>query len=342
MLEDLKLGERYDGFLFLAEAARNPPILRPHRHVELEVNLVVEGEITYVVDGRRMSFSKRTLLWMFPDRKHQLVDRSRDAKYYVAVFKPKMIRGACRGDEYRGLKYSSPLDGELVPHVRLLPDDFDLLCRMMEALQQDGLDPEVLNREAGFGYTSDFRFEHGDPDWLNAGLRHLLLQSWRLQRGRSGLTRQVALHPCVRRALSLLEDGAWEGSAASLAKQCGVSAAYLSRVFARQIGVPLTRYRNSARLTRFWREYRKEKSLTFAEAVFAAGFGSYAQFYKVFTLAYGHGPRAALKTNGPSPGAARFFPQKNGREEQREGIHLSGCDRRAKPTNTRQGPVHAG
>ena len=29
--------------------------------------------------------------------------------------------------------------------------------------------------------------------------------------------------------------------------------------------------------------------------MYAAGFGSYAQFYKVFVQAYGRGPRASLK-----------------------------------------------
>ena len=42
-------------------------------------------------------------------------------------------------------------------------------------------------------------------------------------------------------------------------------------------------------------EYRKSGQRTVTEAVYAAGFGSYAQFYKVFTNAYGHGPRNLLK-----------------------------------------------
>jgi hypothetical protein len=49
MLEDLKLGKGYDGFLYLAESTRNPPKLKSHHHVELELNLVVRGTITYVV-----------------------------------------------------------------------------------------------------------------------------------------------------------------------------------------------------------------------------------------------------------------------------------------------------
>lgn len=297
MLEKLKLGPRYDGFLFLAESARNPPALRPHTHVELELNLVVNGTITYVVGGRRISFSKRTLLWLYPTQEHQLVDRTGDAQYYVAVFKPALIKRACRGDGYAGLRRAEPeatADGEVL-HTELTPEAFDLVRRTMDAIVEDGLDPDLLNREAGFGAGSNFRFEHGDPDWLNAGLRHLLLLAWRHQRGRAGKARAVALHPAVRKALALLGGAEWAGGMAALARRCGVSEAYLSRIFARQVGVPLTRYQNSVRLGRFLEMYRATgEQRTIAEAVYAAGFGSYAQFYKVFTEAYGRGPREVL------------------------------------------------
>jgi hypothetical protein len=43
MLEDLKLGARYDGFLYLVESTGNPPKLKSHHHIELELNLVVQG-----------------------------------------------------------------------------------------------------------------------------------------------------------------------------------------------------------------------------------------------------------------------------------------------------------
>jgi methylphosphotriester-DNA--protein-cysteine methyltransferase len=98
----------------------------------------------------------------------------------------------------------------------------------------------------------------------------------------------------VRRALRVLSEDGWSRDLGELAEACGVSESYLSRTFRRQIGVPLSRYRNSLRLSRFWEEYRQPEQKTLAEAVYAAGFGSYAQFYKVFTQAYGRGPRACL------------------------------------------------
>lgn len=292
MLENLKLGPHYDGFLFLAESARNPPVLKPHHHVELELNVVKRGTITYVVEGQRYCFAQGTLLWMYPEQEHQLVHRSDDAQYYVAVFKPGMIRGACRGEAYALLREQT---APTVRHTRLASADFIQLQATMDELLSDSLDADLLNREAGFGVTSDFRFEHGDPDGLNAGLRHLLLHCWRLQRAGGTPDDAVALHPAVRRALEELSGAETGESLGWLARRCGVSEAYLSRVFGRQMGVSLSRYRNAVRLGRFMEHYRGPEHLTMAEAVYAAGFGSYAQFYKVFVQAYGCGPARALR-----------------------------------------------
>jgi methylphosphotriester-DNA--protein-cysteine methyltransferase len=295
VLEDLKIDRAYDGFLFLAESARNPPKLRSHHHVELELNLVVRGSITYVLDEGRFTFGARTLLWLFPSQEHQLVDRSTDAQMYVAVFKPGLIARACHTRTYAPLKRrSSGVPGVL--HTRLEPESFDLVRKTMDALMQESISPEVLNRESGFGSGSNFSFRHGDPDGLNAGLHHLLLLCWRCQRLGKVTGDAVALHPAVRRALNLLSAAEWEGGLGDLARACGVSEAYLSRVFARQLGVSLTRYRNATRLSRFWEQFHGPEQKTLSEAVYASGFGSYAQFYKVFRQAYGAGPRTSLKT----------------------------------------------
>jgi len=295
VLENLKLNSRYDGFLFLAETSRNPPVLRSHRHVELELNLVVQGNITYVVRGKRFTFGKRTLLWMFPAQEHQLVDRSSDAQYYVAVFKPDLINIACRSDQHADLKRCSLKGVDGVLNTMLRPAAFDLVGRVMETMMVGALDSDLLNREAGFGVASSFSFEHADPDTLNAGLRYLLLLCWRYQLAGDASDAAVALHPAVLKALGVLGKGDWDGGLAGLARHCGVSEAYLSRVFARQMGVSLGRYRNSVRLGRFLDICRQPGHKTMLEAAYGAGFGSYAQFYKVFVQAYGTGPGTTMK-----------------------------------------------
>jgi methylphosphotriester-DNA--protein-cysteine methyltransferase len=293
MLVDLKLSSRYDGMLYLAESSRNVPKLDSHHHVELELNLVLRGWITYVVGERRFTFHPRTLLWLYPEQEHQLIAMSTDAQFYVAVFKPPLIARACQAPAYSNLKRDSSQVGEVL-HGWLVPETFDLIRRTMESVMQGSLDPDLLNREAGYGWGSDFAYEHSDPDALNAGLRYLLLLCWRAQQTGRLSGEAVALHRCVRRAIRILSDGNLQVGLDELAKACGVSEAYLSRTFRKQIGVPLSHYRNALRLSQFWEEFRQPEQKTVSEAVYAAGFGSYAQFYKVFTQAYGHGPRAFL------------------------------------------------
>ncbi len=296
MLQDLKLDSVYSGFLFLAESARNPPSLRSHHHVELELNLVARGSITYVTGGGRFTFGPRSLLWMFPAQEHQLVDRTSDAQNYVAVFKPELIAKSCRQPTYAGLKRKKAEDGKVL-HTVLDPETFGFLRRMMDYIMEGSLDPDLLNREAGFGVGSDFRYRHSDPDGLNAGLNHLLLSCWRLQLAGTSPHRKISLHPSVSKAIGILSDNEWTGTLAQLARECGMSQAHFSRMFARQVGTPLNRYRNSLRLSRFLEHYRGDSQPTTLEAAFAAGFGSYAQFYKVFTDAYGQGPRRCFGKN---------------------------------------------
>jgi len=301
VLADLKLGPAYDGFLFLAEDSRHPPSLRSHHHAELELNLVARGEITYVVRGQRLKFPARTLLWLFPSQEHQLVDRTSDSQYYVAVFKPSLIASACHDPAYDGLK-SRTGSGRPVLQSLLAPDAFDFLKNLMARVMEGSLDPDLLNREGGFGAESDFRYQHMDPDGLNAGLRHLMLLAWRMHQSGQARHGGIALHPSILKALETLGDDSWEGDLGDLARTCGVSESHFSRLFARQMGIPLNRYRNSLRLARFWEQLQLPAKPTLLEAALASGFGSYAQFYKVFFAAYGEGPRTCLRGElFPSP-----------------------------------------
>jgi AraC-like DNA-binding protein len=230
---------------------------------------------------------------MFPSQEHQLVHRSDDAQYYVAVFRPELIARACHSGAYQGLRQNQN-PGNTVLHTLLEPRLFNSMAQTMDAMMEGSLDPDVLNRELGFGMRPDFSFEHADPDGLNAGLHHLLLFGWRCRLAGAARGGAVDLHPAVQKALHFLADSNWEYDFEALARQCGVSSAYLSRVFARQVGVPLSRYHNSVRLSRFLEYRRQHAGSSLTEAVYAAGFGSYAQFYKVFVSAYGVGPRSAL------------------------------------------------
>jgi AraC-like DNA-binding protein len=308
MLHDLKIDSAYEGFLFLAETSPNSPWLKSHHHAELELNLVTRGSITYVMGKQRYTFPAGTLLWLFPEQDHQLVARTSSAQNYVAVFKPSFIQRICTTAAYEDLKSTRRKPNDIL-HAMLSPQAFHLVRNAMDSLMEGSLDGELLNREAGFGVDSDFCYQHADPDGLNAGLHYLLTLCWRLQNKHPAAGSAVELHPAVRRAIRLLSEGEWAGSLSALATQCKISDAHLSRLFHQQVGVSLNHYRNSLRMARFWEELKSSPEANITEVAYAAGFGSYSQFYNLFVEAYGRGPREVLLSTGSRAAALKRSEQ---------------------------------
>ena len=293
MLMDLKLDSNLLGLIYHVDAALNPPLLGTHHHEEWELNVVVRGRVTYLVNDQRWTIGRRSLVWFFPNQKHQLLHRTADARYFVAAVKRSLLIGLDVNGPYADLvKETAPFFQTSV----IGPGPFDLLCRHLQALTEDGPATSDLNRELGFGYRSSFRYNHNDPERLNSGLRFLLMVAWRQHRlGIS--TTSVGLHPAVQRTLNLLEDQTEAVDLRRLAADGGISQAYLSRLFHRQVGMPMHQYRATRRLQRFWQAWSHSPRPSMLDAALTAGFGSYAQFHRTFVLAHGSGPRQYMDQN---------------------------------------------
>jgi len=295
-IEDLKLRGKYGGFLFLADAERGIPWLKTHQHAELEINVVARGSVTYVVGKSSYTFYQGECLWLFPGQPHSCIDRTADALYYVVSFKPALITRSCRQNGNSILKKSRPPKNAVL-HSVLPPAKFALLRGVMDSLIEVGLDSDTLNREVGYGISPGFRYEHSKPDLLNSGLALILQLAWDCQMDSAVERRATLLHPAVLKALDLLKKESESECLGRLARDCGVSAAYLSRTFKEQVGVPISRYRNTMRLERFWEIRNKAtRHMTLSEAVYEAGFGSYAQFSKIYRATFGRPPREIDKT----------------------------------------------
>jgi hypothetical protein len=300
IIEDLKLRGKYGGFLFLADAAREIPWLKTHQHAELEMNLVARGSVTYVIGKSSYTFYQGECLWLFPGQPHSCIDRSSDALYYVVSFKPSLIARSCHLEGNAFLKKNCPSKNTVL-HTMLPPAKFGLIRGMMDSLLDDGLDSDTLNREVGYGLSSGFRYEHSKPDLLNSGLAYILQLAWDCQMTSSTEQRATLLHRAVLKALDILKKEFESECLDKLARKCGVSAAYLSRTFKQQVGVPINRYRNTIRLERFLEIRNKAtRHMTLSEAVYESGFGSYAQFSKVYRSTFGRAPSEIDKTLAPS------------------------------------------
>jgi AraC-like DNA-binding protein len=99
-------------------------------------------------------------------------------------------------------------------------------------------------------------------------------------------------HPHVRKAVALVaSDPALAGR--QLAASLDISPSHLARLFKSELGMSLVEYRNRLRLERF-RGLVDAGEDNLLSAARAAGFGSYAQFHRVFRSIYGAAPRAYL------------------------------------------------
>jgi AraC-like DNA-binding protein len=109
------------------------------------------------------------------------------------------------------------------------------------------------------------------------------------------------LHPAVVRAKSVCETSVnQELDVARLARESGLSASRLAHLFAEQVGVTPLQYRNFARVQHFIRSHDGDER-NLMRAALRAGFGSYAQFHRVFWQVCGEPPAVHFKWLATSP-----------------------------------------
>ncbi|HLL89845.1 MAG TPA: helix-turn-helix transcriptional regulator [Tepidisphaeraceae bacterium] len=229
-----------------------------HSHEEPELNLVLSGSGYYLVDGRRLPLARNTLVWLFPAQEHVLVSDSPDFSMWVMYVRPKVLRWACTTASTAPLLRSRP--GRTL--IRTLPAAaVRQLDRMLRDLEQpNGVDTAT---------------------W-NAGLLHAMLLAWELhnappQPEETGRP----LHPAVHRTLQRLWTHGGQWTTDQLAAAERMSRPALSRLFKGQTGITIVDYRRRQGLERFAELYADGRARTVEQAAAEAGFGSYAQFYRV-------------------------------------------------------------
>jgi AraC-like DNA-binding protein len=124
------------------------------------------------------------------------------------------------------------------------------------------------------------------------GLVGLLLEGIPRSRGKAFVAGSRGRHPAVTKATKLLA-GDPSLSAGDLAADLRVSPSRFARVFKAEMGVSLVSYRNQLRLERFL-AIADAGNENLRQAALTAGFGSYAQFHRVFQTVHGMSPRTYL------------------------------------------------
>jgi AraC-like DNA-binding protein len=112
----------------------------------------------------------------------------------------------------------------------------------------------------------------------------------------ANLPSTTARHPSLRHAVHLLaRDPSLGGE--KLVAELDISLSHLARLFKRELGISLVEYRNQLRLERCTTLIEAGRT-NLLRAALEAGFGSYAQFHRVFRSTRGKAPREYFAERG--------------------------------------------
>ncbi len=263
MRQRLHLPAKLDGLVWRYGNAASSN--RRHNHAELELNVVSGGIGTYLLGNRRYRIRRGDLLWLLPGQEHVLIEQSADFNMWIAVFRRNAVKHTATDTSSLALLQKA---WEREACRRLRHDDLRRL---------EDLFAELVDGDA-------------PPDLLNAGLGYALLQAWRSFDRAAGIPMRD-VHPAVERAARIIRNEAEALPLDELAHRAGLSSSRLSRLFKEQTGFALTDFRNRNRMERFLEIYGSGQRQTMLSAALDAGFGSYAQFHRIFRRMNGQSPR---------------------------------------------------
>ncbi len=267
-LETLHVSPDVDGTVFSWNAAARGGLGPHHRHPELELNLVRRGTGSFVVGEKRHSLRPGVLIWLFPAQQHVLIDSSADLEMWIAMFRPSLVQRAAASSRRGTLAELAPA-GEFSRRV-------------------DPSSPAGRHLDALFAETAAAGH---DPDMVNAGLAFLLMRAWAIFDEQGEATFLGDVHPAVERAAIMIRDQPELAHLDDIAAGSGLSPGRLSRLFRLQLGISPIEYRDRRRLERFLELYGDGARRSVTAAAELAGFGSYAQFLRVFRSLTGGSPR---------------------------------------------------
>ena len=228
-----------------------------HRHDELECNLVISGGGAYLIDGQRVDLGRNSVLWLFPEQEHMLLDQTDDFVMWIVVLKPDYLRQICTDDMSRTLLARRPT-GSFLRH--LSQSQFDPLVALCQKVAQ--VEEAIAHYNAGLGY--------------------LFLSIWSAFQEGSLVPLNAPIHPAVDKITRYIHAGRAADDLQTVAALVNMAPETVSRLFKKHTGISLTAFRNRCRVDRFIQIYAHGHTYTMLEAALMAGFGSYAQFYRVF------------------------------------------------------------
>ncbi len=231
---------------------------------ELELNVMVAGNLVLAVGSDVYHLSAGDAVWLAPGQARATTACSPDLAMWALMFRPRLI--------------------EELGHVQRL--------ELHAPAVRTTLSPATLTEFSNDAYRL-LRNQQRVP-CFNMALATTLLNTWRVAGTPAGATPQ-SQHIAVATAVHILRNSPDRLTLPTLAKHVGLSPFQLSRLFHQQVGVPLSFYAAHSGIQRFGRFSAQNPSRNTLQCALSAGFGSYTQFYRSFSLVVGLRPQEHRK-----------------------------------------------
>ncbi|MDC7241683.1 MAG: helix-turn-helix transcriptional regulator [Spirochaetales bacterium] len=264
--ENLRIPAGRSGSIRKFSDYRGSRVYRQHNHRELELNLVMGGTLEYIIRGEKVTLEEGSILWLFPGQRHGAARFSENFDMLIALFTPQLVQSACA-----------------VPDHRLLAEN-------PESVLIKRLDSEEHRKLIDL--FSDIREQADEKELYNTGLEYALLRTWQSYEQAEVNRQNKKLHPSVLKMISLMTASRRPNP--ELAVESGISYSRLSHLFKEQTGQSMGEFRDRLQVEHCCELLQKAPYRTIWNCADEAGFGSYAQFYRVFR-----------KITGKSPGSYR-------------------------------------
>jgi AraC-like DNA-binding protein len=276
-LDELGVSRDVDGTVFTWNASVRGTLGPHHRHPELELNLVRRGTGSYVVREKRHWLRPGVLVWLFPAQQHVLIDSSPDLQLWIAMFRPSLVERVA---------------GSVARGTLAEPDPSGQFSRRVDPASAAGRHLDALFAEVAGASP--------DTEMANAGFAFLLMRAWSIFQEHGEVNFLGDVHPAVERAAIAIRDRPELTRLDDIAGEAGLSAGRLSRLFKHQLGISPMELRDRRRVERFLELYGDGSRRSVIVAAELAGFGSYAQFLRVFRAVTGSSPRAWTRQPRPA------------------------------------------
>lgn len=250
---------------------------RAHQHNDLEINLLLKGQVTYLHGGRLFDLKVGGMTLFWAAIPHLIVKQSEQARM-AWITLPLDWLWQC--DCPSGLL------------TKLLAGD------MITDIQPESQDDPSFKRWHEYRSLNDPQWEHIASLEVEARFRRFIIanQSWESpsHRTRKSKREKTAFDPVQKMADYLSINFRKPIGVADVAKHVKRHPNYAMRLFRKHLNMTMIQYLTQQRIAEA-RRLLVTTEMPILEIVYECGFGSTSQFYQAFESCVGQSPRAFRK-----------------------------------------------